>query len=72
MEVSSFVRQVDKETDIKERFKEIKIKNEKLKLNTYAEYMQMRPPSQIRLMSAFDIKIRKNVGVFPTTCCTTT
>jgi len=36
MEVSSFTRSVDKEKDIKDRYKEIKLRNEKLKAETYA------------------------------------
>ena len=36
VEVSSFTRPTDKEKDIKDRFKEIKMRNEKLKAKTYA------------------------------------
>jgi len=50
VEVSSFVRPTDKEENIKEIFKEIKMRNEKLKVDTYAKYMQMTPPNQSRLM----------------------
>jgi len=56
VEVSSFVRLADKEEDIKERFKEIKMRNEKLKADTYAKYLKMTPLNQNRLMLAFDIK----------------
>lgn len=56
MEVSSFVRLADKEKDIKDRFKEIKTRNEKFKVETYAKYLKLTPPNQTRLMSAFDIK----------------
>jgi len=59
MEVSSFVRPADKEKDIKDRFKEINMRNEKLKAETYAQYLKLTPPNQTRLMSAFDIKARK-------------
>jgi len=56
VEVSSFVRPALKEADIKERFKEIKMRNEKLKADTYANYLKMTPPNKNRLMLAFDIK----------------
>ena len=59
MEVSSFVRPAEKEKDIKDRFKEIKMRNEKLKAETYAQYFKHTPPNQSRLMSAFDIKAGK-------------
>ncbi len=55
----SFVRLANKEIDIKERFKEIKMRNEKLKAGTYATYLEMTPPNQNILMSSFDIKERK-------------
>jgi len=50
MEVSSFVRPVEKENYIKDRFKEIKMRNEKLKAETYAQYLNLTPPNQTRLM----------------------
>jgi len=36
VEVSSFSRPIDKDKDIKDRFKEIKMRNEKLKAQSYA------------------------------------
>jgi len=36
VEVSSFSRHVDKDKDVKDRYKEIKMINEKLKAKTYA------------------------------------
>lgn len=59
MEVSSFTRPVDKEKDIKNRYKEIKLRNEKLKAETYAQYFKQTHANQNRLMSAFDIKTGK-------------
>jgi len=56
MEIFSYVRLADKEKDIKDRFKEIKMRNEKLKAKTYAKYLKLTPPNQTRLMSTFDIK----------------
>lgn len=56
VEVSSFKIPADKDQDIKERYKEIKARNERLKAQTYAQYMKMTPTNQTRLMSAFDIK----------------
>lgn len=32
------------------------MRNEKLKAESYAQYLKLTPPNQIRLMSAFDIK----------------
>jgi len=47
MEVSSFVRPADREKDVKDRFKEMKMRNEKLKAETYANtsslHHQTRP-----------------------------
>lgn len=59
MEVSSLVGPSDKKKDIKGRFKEIKMRNENLKAETYAQYLKLTPPNQTRLMSAFDIKVGK-------------
>jgi len=42
--------------DLKEKYKEIKSRNEQLKAQTYAKYLKMAPTNQTRLMSAFDIK----------------
>lgn len=56
MEVSSYVRPTDKEKDIKDRFKEIKMRNKRLKVETYSQYLKLTPPNQTRLMSVFDIK----------------
>ena len=38
IEVFSFIRHVDKDNDVKDRYKEIKLRNEKLKVETYAQY----------------------------------
>ena len=56
VEVSSFSGPVDKDQDIKERYKEIKLRNERLKAQTYAQYLKLTATNQKRLMSAFDIK----------------
>lgn len=50
-------------------YKEIKARNERLKAQTYAQYLKMTPTNQTRLMSAFDIKERKMQMTFikPTT-----
>jgi len=50
---------VDKEKDIKEKYKEIKLRNEELEAETYAKYFKQTPSNQKRLMLAFDIKIGK-------------
>jgi len=59
IEVSSFTRSMDKQKDIKERYKEIKLRNETLKAETYSQYFKQTPANQYRLMSAFDIKTGK-------------
>jgi len=46
----------DKDQDIKEIYKEIKARNERLKAQTYAQYPKLTPTNQTRLMSSFDIK----------------
>lgn len=56
MEVSSFARQANKEKDIKNIFREINMRNENVKVETYAKYLKLTPPNQNRLMSTFDIK----------------
>ena len=56
VEVSSFNKPVDRDRGIKDRFKEIKMRNEKLKAESYAQYFKLTPPNKSRLMSSFDIK----------------
>jgi len=55
-EVSSFRAPFGQSQDIKEKYKEIKARNERLKAQTYAHYLRMAPTNQTKLMSAFDIK----------------
>lgn len=64
MEVSSYVRLADKEKDIKDRFKEINMRNDKLKAETYAQCLKLTSSNQTRMMSAFDIKERKMQVLF--------
>jgi len=47
----------------------MKSRNERLKAQTYAQYLKMTPTNQNRLMSAFDIKEEKMQMTFikPTT-----
>jgi len=56
VEVSSFSRHDDKTKYIRDRYKEIKMRNGKLKAQNYAQYLKLTPTNQTRLMSAFDIK----------------
>jgi len=56
VEVSSFRVASKQSQDLKERYKEIKTKNEYLKAQTYGKYMKMGPTNKTRLMFAFDIK----------------
>ena len=55
VEVSSLSRPTDKDKDIKDRYKEIKMRNEKLKAQTYAQYLKLTPTNQTRLISTFEI-----------------
>jgi len=64
VDVSCFVKPADREKDIKDRYKEIKIRNEKLKAETYAQYFKHTPPNQSKLMLAFDIKAGKMQASF--------
>lgn len=56
VEVSSFKMPVDRDQDIKEIYKDIKARNERLKAQTYAQYLKKAPTNQTRLMSTFDVK----------------
>jgi len=56
VEASSFTRPTDKGKDIKDKHMEIKMRNEKLKAKTYAQYFKHTPTNHSKLMSAFDIK----------------
>ena len=56
VEVSSFRAPSGQGQDIKEKYKEIKARNERLKAQSYAHYLKMAPTNQTRLMSTFDIK----------------
>lgn len=56
VEVSSFSGLAYKDQDIKDRYKEMKMRNKKLKAQTYAQYLKLTATNQTRLMSAFDIK----------------
>ena len=49
---------------LKEKYKEIKARNEKLKAQTYAHYLKMATTNQTRLMLAFDIKQGKMQMIF--------
>jgi len=56
VEVSSFRMPANKDQDIRERYKDIKAKNERLKAQTYAQYLKMAPTNQTGLISAYDVK----------------
>lgn len=47
---------VDRDQDIRERYKDIKARNERLKAQTYEKYLNMVPTNQTRLMLAYDVK----------------
>lgn len=54
--VSSLKIASEPSQDLKEKYKEIKDRNEQLKAQTYSKYLKMAPTNQMRLMSTFDIK----------------
>lgn len=55
-EVLSLRSSSEKIIDIKGKFKEINTKNEQLKAQAYAKYLNVDPTNQTRLMSSYDIK----------------
>lgn len=69
VEVSSFRMRANRDQDIRERYKYIKARNERLKAQTYAKYLKMAPTNQTRIMSAYDVKVGKMQMTFfkPTT-----
>ena len=59
VEMPSSNKPVEKEIDIMQKYREIKMKNEALKTNTYNQYWKKSPSDQRRLFSSFDDKTRK-------------
>jgi len=59
IEVSSSKKLVDKEKYIKEKYRAIKLRNEALKVETYAQYFKQSPSNQNSLLLDFDIKTGK-------------
>lgn len=59
IEVSSSRKLVDKENDIKEKYKDIKLRNEALKAETYAQYFKQTPNNQNRLSQLLTLKLVK-------------
>ena len=57
--MSSSSKLAYKEQDIMHKYKEIKLRNEALKEDTYAQYWKQTPSDQNMLLSAFDYKTRK-------------
>lgn len=55
-EVSSFRAPPRQIQEIKQNYREIKARNEKMKAQSYAHYLRMASTNQTRLMLAFDIK----------------
>jgi len=56
VEVSSFSKHADKYKGIKDTFREIKMRNEQLKEQPYAQYLKLTSTNQTSLMSTFEIK----------------
>jgi len=69
VEESSLRIPADQDQDIREKYKEIKARNDRLKAQSYAQYLKMAPSNQTMLMSAFDVKEGKIQMTFlkPTT-----
>lgn len=69
MEVSSFRAPTGQSQDIKDKYKEIKVRNKRLKAQSYAHYLKISPKNQTRPTSAFNIKEGKMQMIFlkPTT-----
>lgn len=69
VEVSSFRAPTGQNQGIREKYKEIKAMNERLKAQSYAQYLKMAPTNQKSLISAFDVKEGKMQMTFmkPTT-----
>ena len=59
MEASSSQRAEDKDIDIREKYKQIKTKNEEIKNEIYSQYLKQTPGIQNRLLSAFYYSNRK-------------
>jgi len=56
VEVYSFRAPTCQDQDIREKYKEIKARNERLKAQSYPQYLKMAPTNQTGLMLAFDVK----------------
>ena len=49
----------EKDLDIKEKYKQIKLNNEEIKNNIYSQYLKQTPNVQNRLLSTFDYSNQK-------------
>lgn len=69
MEAPSSHPAEEKDLDIKERYKQIKQKNEEIKTEIYSQFLKQKPGNQNRLLSAFDYSNNKMMMSFlqPTT-----
>ena len=69
MEASSSQTAEEKDLDIKEKYKQIKQKNEEIKIEIYSQLLKQKPGNQNRLLSAFDYSSNKMIMSFlqPTT-----
>lgn len=59
METSSSHSIEEKDLDIKERYKQIKLKNEEIKTEIYSQFLKQKPGNQNIFLSAFDYSSKK-------------
>ena len=69
MEASSSHTVEEKDLDIKERYKQIKQKNEEIKSEIYSQFIKQKPGNQNRLLTTFDYSTNKMIMSYlqPTT-----
>ena len=59
MEASSSQKAQENDLDIREKYKQIKTKNEEIKNEIYSQYLKQTPSVQNRILSAFDYSNKK-------------
>ena len=59
MEASSSHVAKEKDLDIKEKYKKIKLKNEEIKTEIYSQFLKKKPGNQNRFLSTLDYSTQK-------------
>ena len=59
MEASTSHSVEEKDLDIKEKYKKIKLKNEEIKTKIYSQFLKQNPGNQNRFLSTFDYSTKK-------------